>query len=93
MTDRPNTLKIADFLRTFFYTLLDISGILLGIFLIVLGGWIVSGRAVALGWGVVVLLLGISAFFIHTGHYFHLKIASWIFGSEEYFRKDEKKPK
>ena len=89
----PNTaiLKTAEWVRAFFYTFLDISGILLGAFLIGLGGWVVSGRAVSLGWGVVVLLLGIAAFFIHTGHYFHLKIANWIFGSGEYFHKDEKK--
>lgn len=94
LNDMPNTaiMKIADFVRTFFYTFLDISGILLGVFLIALGGWIVSGRAVPLEWGLIVLLLGCCAFFIHAGHYFHLKIANWIFGSGEYFHKDEKKP-
>jgi hypothetical protein len=51
-------IKIEQLVRTFFYTFLDISGILLGTFLIVLGGWIVSGRAVTLVWGIVVMLLG-----------------------------------
>lgn len=90
----PNTriVKIADFVRAFFYTFLDISGILLGVFLVTLGAWIVSGRTVSLGWGTVVFLLGTSALFIHAGHYFHLKIAHWIFGSGEYFHKDDKKP-
>jgi hypothetical protein len=88
----PAIAKIAKAFQTFFYTFLDISGILLGVFLTILGAWLVSGRAVSLSWGVVVLLLGVAAFFIHTGHYFHLKIAGWIFGSGEYFHKDEKKP-
>lgn len=88
----PAIAKIARAIQRFFYTFLDISGILLGIILAILGAWIVRGGVVSPSWGVVVLLLGIAAFFIHTGHYFHLKIASWIFGSGEYFHKDEKKP-
>jgi hypothetical protein len=84
---------IADFVRAFFYIFLDISGILLGVFLVALGAWVVSGRTVSVGWGTVVLLFGISALFIHAGHYFHLKIASWIFGSGEYFHKNDKKPR
>ncbi len=82
--------RIADFVRTFFYTFLDISGILLGAFLIGLGWWIVVGHAVSFSVGLIVLLLGIAALIIHTGHYFQLKLASWIFGSGTYFHKDEK---
>jgi hypothetical protein len=82
---------IVSFIRKFFYTFLDISGILLGIFLTISGWWISSGRSVSSGYGGFVLLLGISAFIIHTGHYFHLRITRWIFGSDGYFHKDEKK--
>lgn len=52
-----------------FYLFLDISGILLGIFLTLLGAWIVAGRSVAPATGIVILLLGVAAVFIHAGHY------------------------
>ncbi|MBS1813387.1 MAG: hypothetical protein JSS87_00765 [Acidobacteria bacterium] len=80
---------MAEIVAAFFYTFLDISGILLGVFLIVLGWWIALGHPVSKGIGWVVLALGLCAFFIHTGHYFQLKIVRWIFGSESYFHKDE----
>ncbi len=55
------------FVRTFFYTFLDNSGILLGVFLIALGGWIVHGRTISEGWETVVLILGIlSSIQAHT---------------------------
>lgn len=83
--------KTARLVREFFYTFLDISGILLGVFLIVSGWWISSGRSTSTVFGNVVLVLGIAAFIIHTGHYFHLRITRWIFGSGAYFHKDAKR--
>ena len=38
-----------------------------------------------------VALVTIAAFIIHTGHYFHLRLTSWIFGSGTFFHKDEKR--
>ena len=72
------TLKFA---RKFFYTFLDIRGILLGVFLIAVGGWVVTGHSLSEGLGVVVLILGIAAFMIYSGHYFQFKITRWIFVS------------
>lgn len=78
-------IKIARFIQKFFYTLLDISGIMLGVFLTWLGYWVVTGHIIA-GWlGVIILIIGIGAFIIHTGHYFSLKITRWLFGSSGYF--------
>ena len=77
---RAAIVSIARIVKKSFYTFLDISGILLGVFLIVLGGWILANRAVARAFGGVVLFLGISAFTIYTGHYFHLRITRWLFG-------------
>ena len=34
--------SVAKFVRTFFYTFLDISGILLGVFLIAVGAWVIT---------------------------------------------------
>ncbi len=81
---------IANIIRKIFYIFLDISGILLGVFLVGLGYWILSGRTVSSWTAGVVLALGICAFLIHTGHYFNLRITRWIFGSETYFHKDQK---
>lgn len=75
-------LKTAALFKRFFFLFLDISGILLGVFLIVLGSWILAGRPVSTLMGFVILLLGIGAFIIHLGHYFHLKIVKWIFGPD-----------
>ncbi len=78
-------LKIAHFVRKIFYTFLDISGIMLGVFLTWLGYWALSGHVVT-GWlGAVILVIGIGAFIIHIGHYFSLKITRWLFGSDDYF--------
>ena len=74
----------------FFYLFLDVSGILLGIFLTVLGAWIVSGRPVAIATGAVVLFLGLCATFIHTGHYFNWKIARKLFGSDYFMTRSGK---
>jgi hypothetical protein len=90
-SEEPMGLKsIATIISTFFYTFLDITGILLGIFLMALGWWITTGHTVSIWVGVVVLALGVCAFVIHTGHYFHLGLTSWIFGTTTYFHKDQK---
>jgi hypothetical protein len=41
-----------------------------GSVLIALGGWVISCRPISEGLGVVVLILGIAAFMIHSGDYF-----------------------
>ncbi len=56
----------------------------MGIFLAILGWLIVGGSQVSLATGWVLLVIGISAFLIHIGHYFDLKYMRWIFG-EDYF--------
>ena len=68
-----------------FYLFLDISGILLGIVMTLLGAWIVAGRSVAPATGIVILQLGVAAIFIHAGHYFDWRIMRMLFGPE-YFR-------
>jgi|GEM_PF-2913354 len=80
--------KIIAVIKNFFYTFLDISGILLGVFLIGLGAWVITGRIISGEMGYVITFLGVAAFFIHVGHYFHLTITRWIFGPGTYFYKD-----
>lgn len=79
-------------LKKIFYTLLDITGILLGIYLSILGFWIASGRNINKITGFVTLFLGVAAFFIHLGHYFNLGYIRWLFGPD-YFLKDKEKEK
>ena len=79
-------LKAARIIQRWFFTFLDISGILLGIFLIALGWWSISGRSISRIGGYLIMVIGIAAFFIHVGHYFQLKITRWVFGSKDYFR-------
>ncbi len=75
---------ILKFLKVSFFVFLDISGILMGIFLTGLGWALLSGWS-APGWlNWVVLLVGVGAFFLHLGHYFDLKYMRWLFG-ESYF--------
>jgi hypothetical protein len=81
---------IVQLFSRFFYTFLDINGVLLGLFLLVSGWWMIAGRPISRGYGGVVLALGVAAFIIHTGHYFQLRITKWIFGTEGYFHKDRK---
>ena len=77
-------LGIAKIIKKFFYIFLDISGILLGVFLTWLGWWTVSGGTIP-GWlGILILIIGVGAFIIHIGHYFSFKITKWLFG-EDYF--------
>lgn len=74
--------------KKFFYVFLDISGILLGVFLTPLGGWITARRPVPIAIGVTVLLLGIAAFSIHAGHYFKWRIARRVFGSDYFLMRN-----
>ncbi len=85
----PKIESAARFIQRFFYTFLDISGIMLGVFLICLGGWAVTGHPISHATGMIVLALGICAFMIHCGHYFHFRFTRWIFGSEGYFHRDD----
>lgn len=78
-------IKIAQFIQKIFYTFLDISGIMLGVFLTWLGYWILSGHVIADWLGTVILIIGIGAFIIHIGHYFSFKLTRWLFGSDGYF--------
>lgn len=77
---RQPLLKVAPIVRRFFYVFLDISGVLLGIFLIWLGIQMMRGIIFPKELGIIVLVLGICAFLIHIGHYYNLKLRQWIFG-------------
>lgn len=61
--------KFYKFVAKIFYTFLDISGILLGIFMIVLGLWIKGGKELALWLGWLVFGLGVGAFLLHASHF------------------------
>ena len=77
-----------NYLKISFFIFLDISGILLGIFLIILGLALLFDWQLAregLGW--LVLLIGIGAFFLHLGHYFDLKYMRWLFGKNYFIQK------
>ncbi len=73
--------------RTSFFVFLDISGILLGVFLAVLGLGLLSGWYITEWMSWVLLLIGICAFFLHLGHYFNLKYMRWLFGSQYFIQK------
>lgn len=77
--------KAALFVQRFFFIFLDISGMLLGVFLTILGIWVSSGRNVNVVTGWIILIVGIIAFLIHSGHFFSWKLTQWIFG-QDYFR-------
>ena len=79
-------IKTAKFVAKIFYVFLDISGILLGLFLISIGYWIITGHSLSKASGYIVLILGSCAFLIHLGHYFSLKLTRWIFGDSDYFK-------
>jgi len=76
-------------LRISFFVFLDISGILLGIFLVILGLAMVFGWQVADWVSWIILVLGICAFLLHIGHYFDLRYMRWTFG-EDYFTQKKK---
>ena len=70
-----------------FFVFLDISGILLGVFLVTLGLVILFGWQLGewLGW--LILIIGVGAFLLHIGHYFDLKYMRWLFGSRYFIQK------
>lgn len=84
-------IKIALGIKKVFYLFLDISGILLGVFLIFLGWWTATGKTVSQWIGFIIFFIGISAFLIHLGHYYSWKLTRWIFGKEDYFLTRKKK--
>lgn len=73
--------------KRWFYIFLDVSGILLGIFLTGLGAWVTTGRPLPVALGVIVLLTGLAALFIHAGHYFKWRIALKVFGSDYFLTR------
>lgn len=73
--------------RTSFFVFLDVSGILLGIFLITLGLTVIIGWHVV-GWmGWLLFIIGVCAFFLHIGHYFNFPYMRWLFGSSYFIQK------
>jgi len=70
-----------------FFTFLDITGILLGIFLTWLAVWLIAGFGVPAWAEWVALVFGVGALLIHTGHYFDLPYMRWVFG-DDYFVHD-----
>ena len=85
ITRKSPLIKVGFTVKKFFYVFLDISGVLLGIFLIWLGVQMMNGISPSKVLGIVVMILGICAFLIHLGHYYNWKLRQWIFGSEDYF--------
>ncbi len=73
--------------RTSFFVFLDISGILLGIFLTVLGLAILFNWEITDWMSWLLLIIGICAFLLHLGHYFDFKYMRWLFGSNYFIRK------
>ncbi|MDO8496780.1 MAG: hypothetical protein Q7S43_05015 [bacterium] len=70
-----------------FFIFLDISGILLGVFLTGLGFAVVFGWQ-APGWmGWLLLVIGIGAFSLHLGHYLNLSYMRWLFGSQYFIKR------
>lgn len=84
-------IKLALAVKKIFYVFLDISGILLGVFLIILGLWIATGKTVSEWVGFLILFIGICAILIHLGHYYSWKLTRWIFGNKDYFVTRKKK--
>ena len=77
-------------LKNVFFKFLDVSGILLGIFLSALGWLIVEGCQVSVATGWVLLVIGVGAFLIHVGHYFDLRYMRWVFGPNYFITKKHK---
>lgn len=73
-----------------FFKFLDISGILLGIFLTILGWLVIGGSEVSVVTGRILLVIGIGAFLIHVGHYFDLRYMRWVFGPDYFITKKKR---
>lgn len=80
-------MKFFKFLKLSFFVFLDISGILLGIFLVLLGLFVGTGGVIPewLGWAI--MIIGVCALFLHLGHYFNLKYMRWLFGDKYFIEK------
>lgn len=61
--------KLSRFVATVFYTFLDVSGILLGIFLMTVGFWSGRGKPAPQWLGWILFALGVCAFLIHLAHF------------------------
>ncbi|MDP3763307.1 MAG: hypothetical protein Q8Q92_01465 [bacterium] len=83
-----NMNSISKIFKISFFVFLDISGILLGVFLIGLGLFLLFGWQIANWMNWLLLIIGICAFLLHLGHYFNLKYMRWFFGPSAYFYKD-----
>lgn len=70
-----------------FFIFLDISGILLGVFLVGLGSGVLFGWQISVWMGWILLIIGTGAFLLHLGHYFGLKYMRWLFGSRYFIQK------
>lgn len=82
-----NITKLFKFFKLSFFVFLDISGILLGLFLFVFGLFVSTGRVIPewLGW--ITMVIGVCAFLLHLGHYFNLKYMRWLFGDKYFIEK------
>ena len=60
---------LIELIKKFFYLALDISGSLLGIFLMILGWWMKGGRPLPDMTNWIVFGLGVAALLIHGSHY------------------------
>lgn len=78
---------VSKVLKVSFFVFLDISGILLGIFLISLGLAVIFDWQIAEWMGRLLLIIGTCAFFLHLGHYFNLKYMRWLFGDKYFIEK------
>ena len=81
MKSSINILKIP------FFIFLDISGILLGILLIIVGLVILSGWPISIWLGWLLLIIGFGAFLLHLGHYFDFKYMRRLFGDDYFLQK------
>ena len=70
-----------------FFIFLDISGVLLGVFLTGLGFALGVSITIPQWLGWLVMLIGIGAFFLHLGHYFNLRYMRWLFGKNYFIEK------
>jgi hypothetical protein len=81
----PFTLRLIKVISRSFFFFLDISGMLLGTFLIVIGALLMSGRPLSFFLAFVLFMCGLFSFLIHASHYFHVKILAWLAGSEYFY--------
>ena len=73
--------------KIYFFVFFDISGMLLGLFLLFLGLALILEWQISENIDWLTLTIGIGAFFLHLGHYFDLKYMGWLFGSRYFIQK------